>query len=344
MIYTKKESIMDAKETKNTFDSLIKKAKVIKENSYDEIIPSDDFKKSILDEDSMYRIMVNEKENEYNLSRTAFTQLCSKIKVPVLYIDNCFKAGEKELAIKNVNTWIPKVESKSNTLLRFYKDNNIRGLLSDNYSSLDSDEILDILSEKINFKDFNIVGTMLNEERLHLRFIYNKPIRLNDDKDIFTGFTINSSDVGRSMLKINFFVYKQVCTNGLCIVRDRKNLFNQIHRGINKDKFSESLSETISSIDSLNSEVIESINRSNKIKIPYFKKIEDYDSFVKKVQNKTELPKKFIDKAIEKMDEKYSHNVWGLINGLTDIAQLEPFEKRLEIETVSSNLLTLDKI
>ena len=44
-----------------------------------------------------------------------------------------------------------------------------------------------------------------------------------DGEDLFAGITLDSSDVGRSGLYVRFFIYKQVCTNGLIIPKAAVN-------------------------------------------------------------------------------------------------------------------------
>ena len=64
-----------------------------------------------------------------------------------------------------------------------------------------------------------------------------------DGEDLFAGITLDSSDVGRSGLSVRFFIWKQVCTNGLVISKSAANLFRQKHIGITHEDFATGLKE-----------------------------------------------------------------------------------------------------
>ena len=341
MLYGKNEYLMLTKDGVN-FNSLIKEAKKIKNNSVDFIIPNSELKNMEFTKNGT--LVFNTEDNtlkEVNIGRTAFTQLCNKIKVPVRYIDNCISVKATDLARDNINTWIKLINSNSNYLARIYNDNNLRGLLTSSYSIFDSNEILEIVADEIDLNEYEIKGHLLNEERLHLRIVKKEPIGVERDKDLFSGFTIDSSDVGRNTLTVRFFIFKQICTNGLIMKRFNDNLLSQIHRGIDKDKFRESFKNSLKLIDELTDEAIDIINKAGENKIPQFDSMKDYNKFILKIHDKTELPKELIDKAIEIMDEKYDQTAWGLVNGLTELAQGKNFENRLNIETLASNILTM---
>lgn len=342
MLYEKKEMLMLSKDVED-LDKILKKAQVIKKNSSDYIINKEDVRNMLFTEDGSLNFLTSNKENmTVNIGRNALCQLCNKIKVPVKYMDNCIEIGRTDLVQENINTWIKELNNNSDYLARIYKDNNLRGLLTSSYSIFDSDEILDIVANEINLNEYEIKGHLLNEERLHLRIVKKDPIGVEKDKDLFAGFTIDSSDVGRNTLTVRYFIFKQICTNGLIMKRFNSNLLSQIHRGITKDKFRESFVNSLSLIDDLTDEAIELINNAGNNSIPHFDSIKDYDKFISKVQDKTELPKSIIDKAIDIMDEKYDQTAWGLINGLTELAQGKNFENRLNIETLASNILMMN--
>ena len=339
MLYERKENLFNT-QSDETLEKLVKKSKQIKRDSEDYVIPMENLKNMNFTENGTLIFNHNDAEDmEVNLGRTAFTQICNKVGVPVKYMDDCISIGRNDLVSENINTWIKELDPKRGALARLYKGNNMRGFLSTDYSIFDSDEILDVVGNQINLNHYELKGHLLNEERLHLRFVEREPIALENDKDIFTGFCIDSSDVGRNTLTCKFFIFKQICTNGLIVTKSSNRLLHQIHRGISKDKFVSSFENCLDMIDELREEAIQMINHADRNEIPYFEEYKDYEKFVKNVSERTQISQEMIDKAIEVMDERYNHTAWGLINGITDLAQSKKFERRIELETLASNLL-----
>jgi hypothetical protein len=262
-------------------------------------------------------------------------------------MNQCIETERFDLVQDNMNSWLKELECNG-ILARLYNGKNMRGFLSNSYSVFDSNEILDVIPNEIDMDKYSIKGYLLNEERFHLRLVGKEPIGTKNDKDLYVGIVIDSSDVGTNTLTVRYLIYKQVCSNGLILPlrgKDNKNisanLLSQIHRGIEKDKFQEAFILAISQVDDMTDDIIKQIDKSDEIEIPYFKTIEKYDKFVEKIQGKTNLPKSIIDSAIEAMDANYNHTNWGLINGFTEVAQDKSFEMRIQIETVATSLFNI---
>ena len=183
------------------------------------------------------------------MTRHSLSQLCNKIGVPIRYVDKCIDSGRVDLAAENINSWID--DFGKNLFIREYK-NTIRGVLSDRYSTLDTPHIMDAVNDVLNFDEYQIKGYTLSPERFHARIIQREMMNI-DGEDLFAGIQIDSSDVGRSILTVKFMIWKQVCTNGLCISRGGGVLFQQKHIGIDalefRDEFRKSLSNSPSLVE-----------------------------------------------------------------------------------------------
>lgn len=57
------------------------------------------------------------------------------------------------------------------------------------------------------------------------------------------------------------------------------------------------------------------------------------------VRLQTRLNEEGAKKVVSLMSEKYSNNLWGLVNGITEVAQDYTLERRLELEQIAGNLL-----
>ena len=300
-----------------------------------------------------YRNDKKEPVKEKIFSDYAFSQFCTKMGVPAQYILKCMKTGYDELAEQNLNTWVD--DYKGSLLLREYED-KVRGVLSARYSPFDTPQILDVLNKTTRGMNLKVKGYFMNEERFHARLIQSEPMKVAGE-DLFGGIVIDSSDVGRSALSVNFFIYKQVCTNGLCVSRGSGNLFHQKHLNICTDDFKEELSASIKLIPDLVKEyedIICETRRSNSIVTVgrtdlseiIMQNLDNAEERNKKVQElidrlkaKTKLQDEGVEKVLRVANEKYGFNNWGIINAITEVAQDYTLEKRIELEKTAANML-----
>ena len=136
------------------------------------------------------------------ISKWGMGQLCNKVGVPADYMRKCIGTGRIELAQDNLNSWLE--DFNKDLFIREY-NGTIRGVLTPRYSVCDTPTILNTMQNSFPVDDFNIKGYFLNEERLHIRLVSPHQLPI-DSEDLYPGFSIDSSDVGRSNLTINFFM------------------------------------------------------------------------------------------------------------------------------------------
>lgn len=275
---------------------------------------------------------------DMGLTRYALSQLCNKLGVPIRYLEKCFDAGQIDLASDNVNAWLE--DYNRNLFIREY-NGKIRGVLSDRYMALDTPEIMNVISSVVDSNQYSTKGYFLSPERFHARIVQNEMMNI-DGEDLFAGIQIDSSDVGRSTLQVRFMIFKQVCTNGLCITKGGGVLFEQRHIGISIDEFHSEFKESMSRIPVLMENAIELVeearSKDQKYAVHTFDEVELKD-FADRVKLKTRLSEDSVSKVISMMQEKYSPTRWGLINSLTEIAQDFTLERRVEIEKFAGDLL-----
>lgn len=273
------------------------------------------------------------------MTRYALSQLCNKIGVPIRYIEKCVDSGRLELATDNVNSWLD--DYNKNLFIREH-DNKIRGVLSDKYSVLDTPDILDsLLGYTVDENEYNVKGYYMSPERFHARLIQKERLDI-EGEDLFAGLQVDSSDVGRSVVTVQFFIYKQVCTNGLCISKGGGMLFQQKHIGIAKDEFYSSLSESIKLIPDLitltKNNIIEARKEDKDLKKAYLSE-KEMEILKNSIKYQTRLSDEGTDKVIDFMKNHYTPSRWGLINSITEVAQEYSLERRLELEKLAGGLL-----
>lgn len=272
----------------------------------------------------------NETVNKY-LTKYSRGQLCAKLGVPVRYLDKCLDANKLYLATDNINSWLQDYNKP--LFIRGYKD-KVRGILSDKYSVLDTPDILDVLGETLDTDLYDFRGYYMSPDRLHLRAIQKN--RFVNNEDLFAGIQIDSSDVGRSILTVRFIIFKQVCTNGLCLPQNSGILFEQKHIGIHKDDFYKGLVASLSNVPDYTQKAIELVNNTKSVD-----SIKDMtnDEFVKFIKDSTKMSDEGAKKVIDTLEEHYDYNNWGLINAITEVAQDCTLERRLELERMAGELL-----
>lgn len=316
--------IREVIDTKAQFEAIVKKANEIQEKCNDYVVPAQNIRM-----DNELRLNFNDKQMK--MSEFATSGMCGKLKVPSAYFARLVSEGKNELAADNINTWLE--DNRKDYFIREY-DGRVRGFLTGNYSVYDAPEILQSVNEAFDMNNFKVKGSFVNEERLHLR-ITEKDMLDIEGEDLFAGITIDSSDVGRSGLYVRFFIYKQVCTNGLVIAKSSAQLFKQKHVGISHDDFVAGLKEGLNTFYELKDKVAESIRETSKIPVA-----EDIDELLEDIKKSTGLSKEACEEVVFLMDNSYKRNRWGLINGITEVAQKYTLDRRIELETIAGNMLT----
>ena len=261
------------------------------------------------------------------LSRFALGQLGTKIHVPGQYIENCLNAGFNDLAKQNVNAWIPKYDG--GFMLR-ETDNHLRAVLSPRYSVYDSEKILTVVGDKVDFNEYSVKNAYISEERLHIRLTHNEHLKV-DGEDLFPALFIDSSDVGRNTLVITFGIYKYICSNGLVISKCGGTLYRQRHVGINPEEFEYGIAAGLKNIPTLIENAEEWVRKAISEKI-------SMDSMLAHLKA-MQMGKKETDQVIDLMKTRYGMSKWGFINGITEVAQQYTLDKREELETAAGRLL-----
>lgn len=304
---------------KTTLSDLINQANKIQEKCSDEIFAAKDLQ------------MTNDlKIKGMDLSPLAAGHLCGKLQVPSRYYSRLVEAKQNKLAAENINCWLKDDSRKF--MLREY-DGHIRGVLSGSYSRYDAPEILTSVQEVFGDDHFKFKGGFINEERLHVRLV-EKQILPIDGEDLFAGITLDSSDVGRCGLYANFFIWKQVCTNGLIIAKSSAKMFSQKHIGISHEDFVDSLKAGLENFNAIKDEVAEMIvnNKTIPDKI-------DLEEIMERVKNVTKLSDDDVEEVMNLSTKNYDLSNFGIVNGITEIAQKFSLERRIELETVATQLL-----
>ena len=162
-----------------------------------------------------------------------------------------------------------------------------------------------------------------------VRFVDFTPIPVNDGSPLYLGFTVSSSDVGRGSLNAKMMIYRSVCTNGLLISSMGGTLYKQHHIG---EAMSESklnvFNKMLADIDTIGSQIVGNISTCRK------ETLKDYEMkmYLEKAKREMKLSEKSMEKLQDLISGTYEPTKWGIINGVTELAQDFTLETRLDME------------
>lgn len=271
----------------------------------------------------------------------ALSQLSIKLGMPANYAEKCISAGHADLAAQNVNTWLcdqkPGKRSKSiDYVVRQYGD-NIDAIVTKNYTMFDSPAILNTIDSSLRIDDWQTVGSYISDERLHVRLIQDKMLDV-DGEDLFPGICIDSSDVGRTAFNVTFFIWKRVCTNGMCISKVGGQLYHQRHMGITANEVYSELSANLKMIPTLISRS-EAIIKSAQKKTVDLKDEHVFQKMVADIRKQAMMSEDEAKAVLKLAEEQYDLTLWGIGNAMTLKAQDYELDRRIVIENAAGKII-----
>lgn len=290
---------------------------------------------------------------QFLLMPFAASQLCSKIGMPWSFYRKLVSSKDvvlQRLALETFNQLA--THHQEGIVLRTYKD-IIRGVVSSKYCAFDTDAILDVFVEA--FKDSKILSTdetvmrgdYIGLDLFSMRFTHREPIKGVPDKDLFYGMQLTSSDVGRSSIRLRFYVYKQVCSNGLCVNLFNQELLTQRHIHVKKDYVYAAMLESFKAFPEMMIKVNEYISaagehslRKNPLLLSETPTKKQYMELRNQMQKYLKISEGGMNELAMIVASDYEPTVWGYINAITKYAQRFDVERRMELESLAGNLLT----
>ena len=331
MIITREKEILNRNEV--PFEDIVNKASLIQEHCSDYEISSvtpDTFR--VNEDGTIFFKSDNKESKRVDISSYALAQTSQKVGLSSGFMEDCFDRNLGWLAALSANTYLSQKPPKG-LFVRTYEENGneyIRATLSKKYADLPAVDALHILGDAINTDDYKCVSTYIDDERCHLRLVSKNMLKIFGE-DLFPMILFDTSDIGRCSLSVRFGIYKQVCTNGLVMMRFGGNLFTQKHMGISNEEFYDEMVAKASLIPTL-------ITKSEEVIKNTMTKAVTFEEIIKEctmlgIKRDTEVVQGL-------MNTKYTGlNRWSLINAITDVSQNYTLDKRLDLEQKASMLL-----
>lgn len=264
-----------------------------------------------------------------DLTELALQQICQRFGVPYSYIVKCVESKRPKLAAKNLNSWI---KQDKNSLRVRSAEGVARAIVSQNYVPYDNARILQQLKLAMDTKRFVPTQVFLSQDGMQIRFVDFTPLPVSDgtNSPLYAGIVLRSSSVGTGSFSLRFFIYRFACTNGLVIPSMGGTLFRVSHIGnMMRDEKISLFNRAFMDIDLLCDKAVELVKRNNAHRLSE----EEMQLMIKKVKNELKLSKEKTDKLSTLITSKYNDTRWGVINGVTELAQEFSLDTRYDIES-----------
>jgi hypothetical protein len=322
--------------------SLVEELKRQKRNRLDLIVDSRALK-ALPDETYGLRLAIPD-YGEYPLTEWAHGQLADKLGIPRRYYERMMDSEKFQLLAENVNAWLREKERR---LIRIL-DGRIRAVLSDRYRVMDNYDLVFLALDEFKKREtVEVYRVDLTETMLYLKAIDRTLTASIRDGDIVCGgLIIRNSEVGASALRVEPFILRKVCSNGLILERSLK----KIHLGrqtmeVGEIDWSEETRE-------LEDRALWSKVR-DIIRATFDKRV--FQSWVEKLRESTKVK---IERPIEAVDNIVGHlglseeqklkllmhfsepTKYGLVNAITNLArETEDVEEQVRLEEFGGRIL-----
>jgi hypothetical protein len=322
--------------------SLVEELKRQKMNSFD-IIAEDEHIYAIPDENFGLVLGVY-KTGRWPLTEWAHSQLAEKTGIPKKYYDRMLEAEEYELLAENINTWL----RGGRKLVRIL-DGKVRAILSDRYRIIDNYDLVFLALDEFQKKEtIEIHRIDLTETMLYIKAIDRTLTETIKEEDIvYGGLVIRNSEVGASALRIEPFIFRRVCSNGLILPK----ILKKIHLGRQITEVNDEISwsdETRELEDKAFWSKVRDVIRATFDK-------QTFQSWVEKLKESTKIE---IKKPMEAVNNIVGHlglseeqkqkllmhfsetTKYGLINAVTNLAsQTKNVDEQVRLEEFAGEIL-----
>lgn len=280
----------------------------------------------------------------FNITDWSLSQLSQKLGVPSGYAMKMAEAGKRDLFVRNFQSWIDSHHAGKYFMVRTHGD-TIRGFLSDAYSATDTNRILPIMKQGLQASNmnFNVHKGIINPEYTNIRVISDKVIHVGDDPH-FTGISMSTSDVGRAAMKMEFFVYRSACTNGMLFGKHGGVLFHKKHTSrhlTDMANFEEEVRLGMADLDKLTTYAEDLLKESSIYKLQQGdmnRIMNEYRAFAGIGEREAVTVEETIKSFMPSYD-RVDATLWSASNAFTEMAQLVPLDRGEKMESFAGHLL-----
>ena len=168
--------------------------------------------------DVFFDISTDEGEEDlpnYKATDLAHGQIAAAAKIPKAYYDR-MRAECPSLLAHNINHWWNDGDGKNRLVRTDARTDTVRAFLSDRYRPLDNYELLGSIMPAFQDSDLEMKSCELTESRLYLKA--TSPRLVGDvtvGDTVQGGIVVSNREGVQGSLRIDEFLYRLVCTNGM---------------------------------------------------------------------------------------------------------------------------------
>lgn len=271
------------------------------------------------------------KERERDITSYAFQQLCTRMGIPAQYLIKCQEKGKTDLVMENFKAWSNDYKG---TLQIMSNDstNATRAVMTDSYERYDYSKVLSNIKTVLNLDRWTLVQNYFSEDIMVLRFVdTTSPYYTDSTSKNYVMLTISTSDVGRGGLKVQLSSYRRVCSNGMIINNGRDGvLYSQPHAGKDmRDSKLAVFNRAFLKAENYGGVFANGIENCRQERL----NPKEFEMWIEKAKRDMRLSKKSVENLTAIINTDYDHSVWGVTNGVTQLAQEFNLDERLNAET-----------
>lgn len=267
----------------------------------------------------------------------AYKQACTLLGIPADYLNSLYARGLTALAADTVRSLSQDSRKRGRfdgqRVLRF--GNRVEAVVSKKYdNNFPTCRMLEEMKSAVDMERYIPNQAFISNSRFHIRMVdFENPEYINGDK-VSVGFTVDNSDIGKSALRVQFFIYRFACMNGIVKVAKGGTLYKQIHLGRAFD------ADAITAFKSAFADIEELRRTSMKQIADSMNRMMSLAEMRAILENKSYgLTNDAIDNIIDIASKQYSPTKWGLINGITENAKIYSLSDRISQEVVAGQIL-----
>jgi hypothetical protein len=306
-------------------------------------------------------------KHDVNLNNWSTGQVATYTDIPKSYFDK-LRSENPILLADNVNHSLGKIaadmKSKGEKESRLIRTVNgkARAFVSSKYRRLDSYDLVESIWPTVKQAGLVPISQDLTEKKLYLKFVSNDlQTEVKPGDLIRYGLMISNSDVGGGSLRIESFIERLVCSNGLIMPTSMRK--NHVERNKASDDIFELLSEGTKNLTekAFWAQVQEMVQLS--LKRENFEEQVERLKVAQKLEIKSDNMEKVVEMAMRSVsltgkDKKDSIlswmargnegaglTQWGLMNSITRCAQADfvDYDESVELERAAGRILDLNE-
>lgn len=306
-------------------------------------------------------ITMNVNKNRYSLHPHAVGQLAEKMNIPSKYLRQLSEGTEwqRQLATQILNEHSGWTE-RTRVLVRAV-GNQVRGVLSDSYRRLNSEQILMAFLTEAMSQGAVPCDAYMSDTKIWVETILPEPIsiptELNGTVMVYMGARFSTSDYGDGAVDMRAYLLNGVCLNGMV----RESLMKQVHLGSRLPdnlQFSErtyaldtettmsatkDFTKNLYSRDNITRQAV-MIQEASRVKVDFNDELKKLVKANKLLKSEGESVQKLLMNGNPEDGLSGGPSLWKLTQGLTAVArEMEPTRSR-KLHEISGELMRRIKL